>query len=517
MKNFKKVVSLLLALTMVMAMTLSVSAHTITMSPVEEGKKVHTYEVYQIFTGTIENLDGAQVLTALNWGKNGVGEAGTPVDESVLTALEAATGSDTEKLAVIMQYANLVAEDKFGTVESGKTLSDVPAGYYLIKDIDGAFANQDESYTKYIVKVVNNITVTPKSAEPSVDKEVLDEVADAETGSTDGWGETADHAINETFQFKLTAELKADVDYAQYPSYKVIFTDTMSKGITFESIDSIKVDGATVDLGSNGISTTAVAGLKTGNDQESVTWTITFDDLKTIVGVDLTDGAVIEVIYSAHLNDEALVNHESGTTTNKNGVSLKYSNNPNVGGENEFGQTEIDYVWVFTYDVENTKYSDKIDDANVLAGAGFTLYDAEGKAVQLYEKNGSFYVYDENNAPEGVTVLEEITSQADGKFDIKGLDAGTYTLKETAIPDGYNKCEDITIVISATHSEAADANSATTTFTEATTGMNNDIINKSGATLPETGGMGRTIIYTLGVIFALSAAVTMVTRRRMSI
>lgn len=510
MKNLKKLTSLLLTLVMVLAMPLSVSAHTITMSPVEEGKTVHTYEVYQIFTGTITEVEGKTILTELKWGKNGTEKEGTAVADAVIEELEAATGTDTQKLAVITKYANLTADNKYNTVASGATLTDVPAGYYLIKDVDGAFANKDDSYTKYIVQVVKDITVTPKSAEPTVDKQVYDNDDGVQDGDNNDWGETADHAINETFQFKLTANLAADVDYARYPKYKVIFTDTMSKGITFEKIDSIKVDGVSVELGTNGVSTTAVAGTK-----GEATWTITFDDLKTIKDVNLVDGAVIEVIYSAHLNDEALVNHESGNTTNKNGVNLKYSNNPNAGGENELGQTPDDYVWVFTYDVENTKYSDKVNPANILAGAGFTLYDGE-TAIQLYKKDGEFFVYDADNAPEGVEVLTEITSQTDGTFNINGLDAGTYTLKETKVPAGYNKCEDITIVISATHSEDEDANSATTTLTEATKGMHNDIVNKNGTTLPETGGIGTTMFYVIGAILVVGAAVVMITRKRMS-
>lgn len=517
MKNLKKLTSLLLVLVMVFAMSLSVSAHTITMSNVEEGKKAHTYAVYQIFTGTITEVEGKTVLTELKWGKNGKEEEGTAVADAVIEELEAATGTDTQKLAVITKYANLTADNKYNTVASGATLTDVPAGYYLIKDIDGAFDGKDDSYTKYIVKVVKDITVTPKSAEPTVDKQVYDNNDGVQVGDNNGWGETADHMINKTFQFKLTATLAADVDYAQYPEYKVIFTDTMSKGITYESIDSIEVDGIPVQLGED-IRTTAVEGLKTEGNQESVTWTITFDDLKKIDGVNLVDGAVIEVIYNAHLNDEALVNNESGTTTNKNGVYLQYSNNPNASGEEdveELGKTSTDYVWVFTYDVENTKYSDKVDPANILAGAGFTLYDGE-TAIQLYEKDGEFFVYDADNAPAGVEVLTEITSQKDGTFNINGLDAGTYTLKETTVPTGYNKCEDITIVISATHSEDEDANSATTTLTKATKGMHNDIVNKNGTTLPETGGIGTTMFYVIGAILVVGAAVVMITKKRMS-
>lgn len=509
MKKMKKIFSLMLAMVMVFSMTATVFAeeeattYTITVPAVKAGETAHTYEVYQIFTGTISD----EKLIDVKWGQNGKGTEGEAVDDATIEALEAVVGkSDSAKLAVITSYADL-DETAYGKVASGDELSSVPAGYYLIKDTDGSLTGKDAAYTTYIVKVVNDVTVTPKSAKPTVDKQVYDNDDKVATGDNNGWGETADHAINETFQFKLIATLTADTNYDAYETYKVVFNDTMSDGVTFESIESVTVDG--VAITDYDYVCTATEGQAGGS------WTLTIANIKAYTGVNLTDGAIVEVIYNAHLNDAADVNITDGATTNKNTVKLQYSNNPNVGGEEELelGTTPEDHVWVFTYEVDNTKYKDEVNDENVLAGAGFTLYDSTGAAVKLYLKDDVYYVYSENAGD--VKVITEMTSQTDGTFNIKGLDVGTYTLEETTVPAGYNKCDPITVVITATHTEEASGDAASTTLTNSKN-MNNDIVNKSGTVLPETGGMGTTIFYVVGVVLVLGAGILLVTKRRMS-
>ena len=114
---------------------------------------------------------------------------------------------------------------------------------------------------------------------------------------------------------------------------------------------------------------------------------------------------------------------------------------------------------------------------------------------------------------EGETGVE-MKSAANGVFNIIGLDAGTYTLKETTTPDGYNKCEDIAITIAATHKENANATSADLTLTE--TNGNNDIVNKSGSELPSTGGIGTTLFYLGGGCMVAVAGIFLITKKRMS-
>lgn len=515
MKHMKKFVSLLLTVVMALAMSMTAfadepttSGYTITINNEATG---HTYEAYQIFTGDLSE----GVLSNIVWG-SGITEAGQEALQSKYDIAETKSAAGVAEALTndnAVQFAKDAAryltttkvESTYSETNKNYTISGLVAGYYLVKDKDSSLSGKDDAYTSYILQVVEDTNVSPKSAKPTVDKQVHDETDDAEAGAVDGWGESADHAINESFQFKLIANLPADTDFSAYKTYKVVFTDTMSDGVTFESIASVTVDGVT--LTADQYTVTATAGQAGGS------WTLTINDIKSIEGVNLTGGADIVVIYNAHLNKNAQVNHESGTTTNQNKVYLEYSNNPNAGGEGELGKTPEDIVWVFTYEVDNTKV-DATDSANKtpLAGAGFRLYDSTGTTEigLIYDSTISAY----RPVKSGETA-EEMTSAVDGVFNIKGLDVGTYVLKETTVPDGYNKCADTTIVIKATHAEAADGASATTTLSP-DSNVTNKIENKQGSTLPETGGMGTTIFYVLGTILVLGAAIMLITKRRMN-
>lgn len=512
MKRMKKLASLLLAMVMVLSMTITAFAdvtYSITINNSAEG---HTYEAYQIFTGDLSK----GVLSNIVWG-SGITAAGqtalqdkydTAETKSAAGVAEALTNENAVQFA--KDAAGYLTSTKFvstyNATDKNYTISGLAAGYYLVKDKDSSLANKDDAYTSYILKVAGDTTVSPKSAKPTVDKQVHDEIADAEDGATDGWGESADHAINESFQFKLIANLPEDTDFNAYDTYKVVFTDTMSEGVTFESIASVTVDGVT--LTTNQYTATATAG------QAGDNWTLTITDIKSISGVDLTNGVDIVVIYNAHLNENAQVNHASGDTKNKNEVYLQYSNNPNANGEGELGKTPEDIVWVFTYEVDNTKV-DATDSANKkpLAGAGFRLYDSTGNTEigLIYDDTLGAY----RPVKSGETAVEMTSANSTGVFNIKGLDAGTYVLKETTVPSGYNKCADTTVVIKATHAEDATGASATTTLSSESN-VTNTIENKQGSTLPETGGMGTTIFYVIGAILVIGAGVVLITRKRMS-
>ena len=504
MKHTRKLLSLLLALVMVFALATTAFAEGTTYSiTINNSAEGHTYEAYQIFTG---DLSGT-TLSNIVWG-SGISEDGqTALGDAAAKAVTLKDEADAKAFAKAVAPYLTTAAGSANTVTNGKyVISNLAAGYYLVKDKDNSLSGADDAYTSYILQVVGNTSVSPKSAKPTVDKQVHDETGDAEAGAVDGWGESADHAINESFQFKLIAKLPADTDFSAYETYKVVFTDTMSGGVTFESIASVTVDGVTLTAGQ--YTATATAGQAGGS------WTLTIKDIKTIDGVNLTDGADIVVIYNAHLNENAQVNHESGTTTNQNKVYLEYSNNPNASGEGELGKTPEDIVWVFTYEVDNTKV-DATDSKNKtpLAGAGFRLYDSTGTTEigLIYDNTISAY----RPVKSGETAEEMKSADETGVFNIKGLDAGTYVLKETTVPAGYNKCADTTIVIKATHAEAADGASATTTLSS-DSNVTNTIENKQGSTLPSTGGIGTTIFYVLGSVLVLAAVVLLVTKKRMS-
>ena len=221
----------------------------------------------------------------------------------------------------------------------------------------------------------------------------------------------------------------------------------------------------------------------------------------------MNDGATITVTYTAHLNDKAAVNSTSGSTDNKNKVQLQYSNNPRNSAY--WGFTPESEVRVYTYQLNNTKYHDDDNENNKLEGAGFRLYSAETcndtEEIKLKKNaDGTYSRYF------GTEDGEEMFSDDKGQFNVKGLDAGTYYLKETTPPTGYSACDKTKIVISATHDEhnvnlSGESN------------LNNKIINKKagGITLPSTGGIGTTLFYVVGGGLMVAAIVLLVTKKRM--
>ena len=534
MKTMKKFMCLLLAAVLAIGMSMTVLAaelgdeqekeptpqeYSITV-PAEPGG--HTYEIYQIFTG---DVDANKVLSNVKWGKNGIGTEGDAVNTEVLQALEDVASetenTDKDQLAVIEKCVNLTHSNPYATIKSGEELTGVPAGYYLIKDKDGSLeGKEDESYTLNIVQIVGPVEIRIKADKPTVDKKVS-------TNNTDGWGETADYAINEQFQFKLTATVPKGDDIAAYDSYELVFNDTMSAGVTFENIESVKAyvgnsnEGIDITYDTDGIQENAAGA----------TWSLTIVDLKKAVGDDFGKEPIkVEVIYNVHLNENAIVHNSNASvsdeTGNYNKVELEYSNNPNSKGK---GKTKPDYAWVFSFKVDNNKVD---GDNKPLPGAGFKLYSDEActEEVKLkYDNDQQAYIPVKENE-EG----EEMFSSNDGKaiFNIKGLKQGTYYLKETTTPEGYNTCDVIKIDIVANHSEnkegngadlmltANDGKAATDTEDEVldskSNHLNNTVINHKGSTLPETGGIGTTIFYVLGGILVLGCGVILVTRKRMS-
>lgn len=532
----KKLVSLLLTVVMVMAMTVvSVSAETQSFKVGAGNDDSHNYAIYQIFTGDYDS--GTGVLSNIKWGSNAKLPAGAKVgdlvSESVLDELKAVNGADKtdkEKMDVISKYVDVNTTAAYN-LTADKREESVPAGYYFIKDSTTLGDTADDSLSANIVKVVKAVTITPKKSKPTFDKQVYDDDDFAKAsqkddftqdGDNNGWKETADHAINESFQFRLTATLTADKDYDAYETYKVVFTDTMSTGITFESIESVKVGNVTLGVQDYILSDNAKNAATTPfNGDGSTSWTLTINDIKKHLpeGTALSAGTTVEVIYNAHLNEEAKVGN---VADNNNTAYLQYSNNPNVGGEGDLGKTTEDTVWVFTYKMDNTKVDGSNND-QPLAGAGFRLYKTDG-TTEIKLKKGDDGVYRPvKNASENGE--EMFSAESTGKFNIQGLDAGTYMLKETTTPGGYNTCAPITVIIRANHKEINGGSSASTTIlltrkdgeTETAVESENKIQNNQGTTLPETGGIGTTIFYVLGAILVLGAGIVLVTRRRMSV
>ena len=291
--------------------------------------------------------------------------------------------------------------------------------------------------------------------------------------------------------------------YDYYDKYTVCFKDTLSEGITYDGPDSVVIKS------NNNTYDTTIDPSKYTITESQNSFVVKIPDVKTCAeGLDLNDGATITVTYTAHLNEKAYVNIAGGGTDNKNRVYLEYSNNPRIS--TSLDHTPESEVCVYTYQLNNTKYRDDDTPGNELAGAGFRLYSGKDctkeQEIKLKKNttDGTYSPYF------GADAGDEMFSDEHGQFNVKGLDAGTYYLRETKTPDGYSACPDTTIVISATHDEhnvnlSGESN------------LNNKIINikAGGITLPSTGGIGTTIFYVVGGGLMVAAIVLLVTKKRM--
>ena len=505
MKHIKKLASLLLVLVMVFALATTAFAEETAYSiTINNSAKDHTYEAYQIFTG---DLSGT-TLSNIVWG-SGVSEAGqTALGDAAAKAETLKTEADAKAFAKAVAPYLTTAAGSANTVTDGKyVISGLTAGYYLVKDQDGSLTGDADAYTEYIIRVVSDTTATPKSSVPTVEKKVKD--TNDSTGVTSGWQDSADYDIGDSIPFQLKATLANNV--SSYTTYKVVFHDTLSKGLTYNNDAKVYIGGTET----NGFTVTA-----TVNADGTTTLTVSCDDVKALRA---GNRSAITVEYTAKLNENAVL----GSAGNPNEVYLEYSNNPNKSeaGSNETGETPKDVVIVFSYKT----IINKVDSENKpLTGAAFKLEKL------IKGKDGA--------ADTWTTVKEFTVDETTTSFTFSGLDDGQYKLTETKTPAGYNTIDPIYFVIEATHDVTADAPTLKTLNAYLTDANGNKqtemkdgesvnidlgtvdltagsitttVVNKSGAQLPETGGIGTTIFYVLGGVLVLAAVVLLVTKKRM--
>lgn len=635
MKQIKKIVSMILAAVMVIAMTIPAFAadnnqYTIKVNTNPADKNAHTYEAYQIFKGDLATKNEEKILSNIEWG-NGISNP-----ENLLNALKASTDellmAESKNLFADCQTAEDVAKvvndfddttasttdaiNVFADIVSGylgtaansvmtqenATSAEIEvtgAGYYLVKDKDGSLANADKAaYTRFLLEVVGNAEVNVKSEVPTGDKKVY--VVDGEGNKFEA-GDANYATIGSHVSYEITSKVP---NHMGYDYYYFIMNDTLSEGLTFDGIDSVEVK-----VGETLLIKDTDYKVYTGADANPYTFRLAFTNIQS-----QTVGKIITLTYSATVNDKAVV----GNTGNPNTWNLTYSNKPDetydgtqdnnkpglpAEGQNPvFGETPEEKTLTYLTKLDITKYADEALKANLLAGAEFTLtgtsYQVVLKDVEYYEAsdNGTYYLLKDGTytttTPTGTEYVEigvgtatttkgyikdangdyivptdvkdyngatlyklvkgtaekyldvntkyekktktettlvpvnvsmEMTTGSDGKIAFERLGAGTYTLTETVTPEGFNTIDPIEFTISFTAPDKVTSGEEKCTWNISWDGASNsngifaaDVINKSGSTLPSTGGIGTTIFYIIGGILVVGAAILLITKKRMS-
>lgn len=569
-KLVSRFMAVLMAMTMILSMSMTAFAAdaadapkgTLTVNNTVEGK---TLDLYQIFTATKSGENVAYTLnsayegffqnnTRIPGSESLTGEALSEaaynyVKEQVGANGEAATAKTFAKdvLGWILDSKNHITATKtVNTTATSTVVSDLAYGYYLVypkgaTDTSTAPGNQTYTSAASLVSITaDTATINMKSNYPTVDKKIIP--AQSGSGITVGaivdasWDgshqmelddennpedtiaphsesdekKAGDFGIGDTVTYQLTSKVP---DMTGYNSYTFKFSDTLSKGLDLKEVLSVKVGNTTLTAKKSGTNTYALA-----YDQAKRTLTVTLNDFYN--SYKNHTGETITVVYTATLNKDAVI----GMNPNTNKAVVEYSNDPTTGGT---GTSEPSIVDVHTFDFTIYKYylkdQNNKEDKTALAKAEFELYkgntegtaaDEQAKVNIVDEGEGVYRQATADEAKATGFTSAKIVSDADGKVLVKGLDAGTYYLRETKAPEGYNKLlSDIKVEIKANYdpktgkltSYSVDYtyNGTTTTGKEikdTKTSPEVAVENKTGAQLPSTGSKGALMVTLAGIV-----------------
>lgn len=513
MKKMKKILALMLAAIMMMAMsvtafaaegatgTLTLTVNVKSTTPAQDlnGQTINLYKLFDVTeSGTTGSKNYAYTVNTETGYKDALvsvlTEAGKTVtagskDEEFATAVfDIGINNSTE----VQNFANkftayALKNSLVATATSGKiteenktsyTFNNLTAGYYLVyvtggKEIQSSLVTVDETTN----------TVNLKTEAPSIEK-----TANKETVN-----------IGDVVTYTVKGSIP---DTTGYDQYQYIIHDELSKGLDF-------VNDAT-GAACEGNSVKVTVAFKNTTDVSTAPTTATIDtnnskkmslDLSAWVKANQTNkGKEFTVTYYAKVNKDAVV-------TNNNKASLEYGNNPS-----DITTTTPSEAKTNTYPLDIKKTNKKTSE--LLAGAKFSLYrteqDAKDKrnAITVSGSNGNYVVDPASTTTEFESVENDL-----GRYNLRvnGLAAGDYWLVETQAPEGFNKLTDS---IKVTITKNGDA--------EWTVKKNNtleddkiiDVENSTGSLLPSTGGRGAIAFAVIAALLVFGVAVSFIRDKR---
>ncbi len=487
MKRVKRVLALLAALALVLAMAVPAWAEGNTGSiTVQNAKENEEYKIYRIFDLESYSENSYSYKMSEKWSKAGFATDSVFKDyfeivngyikpKAEFTDEAAATFA---KNALAFAKENKIEDD--GQQKAGKvgvSFSSLSLGYYLLDTSLGTLCSLDTTNPTAILREKND--------SPTIEKKVKE---------NDNWDTDSNAKIGDKVEYQVTIHAKKGAE-------NYVLTDTMDNGLTFNNDIVVKAGTNNLELNKD-----YTVKTKTADSIEN-TFELTFT--KTYLDSLTENTTDIVVTYSATINEKAVV----ANAANRNTAKLKYGNN---------SETVLSQTNTYTYKFDLVKIDGTTK--KLLSNVEFKLYEAATGSVDgeykvsgdpiKFVKKGNTYRVAENATVEGVT--DTIVTTDDEKVTIEGLDKKTYYLSETKPLDGYNKPNGAFSV------DLTSGNLVTTTTIGKETVVNGEnaqkakvIENNTGAVLPSTGGMGTTVFYVVGGGLMAVAVVLLVTKKRM--
>lgn len=488
MKLIKKIAAIMFAFMMVLSMSCNVKAEdtegvygqkdgSITITGALQGQ---TYTIYEMLK--LESFSGNNYSYKIadgweNFFKEGAdGAAYMQKDENGYVSYRTDKSTDADrrefaqKALVYAKKTTGINSQEKSTQENENTVefSGLNLGYYLVGSTTGALCGLDTTH--------KSVSIEEKNGVPSVEKTITsggDLAADFKSNSVN---------IGDTISFQIKIDVKKGAK-------NYVLHDELSSGLTLIQ-NIVTKEYVHVQANDNITDTMSTSDYTFGQSQNGFTVTFKPEFLKKHENEEYT----ILVNYYAILNDQATI----GSSGNVNKTILDYG---------ESNKTTPSTTTTYTFGIPVFKYTGTETEKTGLAGAKFKLYtDAQCKDenVVKVKENGTDYIVGETDTNDNV-----MTSGTE-VFNINGLKAGKYYLKEIEAPKGYNKLANpIEVQIDDNGNVKVMKDGKLTDATQV------EVLNKSGTVLPSTGGAGTTMIYLVGAVLVLGSGVVLATKRRM--